>query len=359
MGDRFEALSIDTRADLVLTLVEASRLPNMAWKRFVIRQAEIASRGLGDGHIDCRISQARSLLDRVAGNPSHSNEPIGSGESQPAHEPLDNRMHAALGQARIQRSLDAIQVEDLAHAKALLGGWKPSGQSPSALEATVVFRKHMLLGRALRFQGAFEESLVHFELAWAITRECDGVLFTEDLRDLVCDHADALRELDRPAEAERLLRTEIGRQARVSGASLLELSLAEVLFAQDRLQETEQLCSGIEGRSGLLKFERLRLHIIVAKTRHIKSDFEGALSHWSAAMKHIGKFQLTNGRATRIIVLSICDSLGGLGQTWLVEESMKQVASLDQICKPGGAHSWIAGMRHWLLFLESRGQSSG
>lgn len=343
---------------MVLTLVEASRLPSMAWKRFVIHQAEIASHGLGDGYIDCRISQARSLLNRVAGNTNHSNDPIGSGESQPAHQPLGNRMHAALGQARIQQSLDAIQVEDLAHVKALLEGWKPAGQTPSVLETTVVFRKHMLLGRALRFQGAFEESLAHFELAWAIKGECDGVLFTEDLRDLACDHADALRELDRPAEAERLLRAEIARQGCLSGASLLELSLAEALFAQDRLQETEQLCSDIEGRPGLLKFERLRLHIIMAKTRHIKSDFEGALSHWSAAMKHIGKFQLTNGRATRIIVLSICDTLGGLGQTWLVEESMKQVVSLGQRCKPGGAHFWIAGMRHWLGFLESRGQSS-
>ena len=75
-------------------------------------------------------------------------------------------------------------------------------------------------------------------------------------------------------------------------------------------------------------------------------------------MKEIGKFQLTNGRTTRIIVLSICDALSGLGHTWLLHESLKEVARLDEMAKPGGVQWWIAGMRHWLEYLQDRGLRS-
>ncbi len=61
----------------------------------------------------------------------------------------------------------------------------------------------------------------------------------------------------------------------------------------------------------------------MAKIRHVESDNEGALSYWSGAMREVGKFKLTNGRTTRIIVISICDALSGLGQTWLVRESLR------------------------------------
>lgn len=270
---------------------------------------------------------------------------------------MDKRMHSAIGQATIQRSLNCIQVEDLSTAKRLLEDWIPLDQNPSPIEQVIVFRKDMLFGRILRFQGAFKESLMHLERARKTAGHCKDLIFDEDLRDLTCDHADTLRELDDPQAAEHHLRTEIMRRDQSdisSGKSLLELSLAEALFAQERFQEAEMLCLGVQSRPGLLRLEKLRLHITMAKICHIQSDNEGALSCWSGAMKEIGKFQLTNGRTTRIIVMSICDTLSGLGHTWLVRESLKQLASLDGMEKPGGVQYYIAGMRHWLEYLQSR-----
>lgn len=75
-------------------------------------------------------------------------------------------------------------------------------------------------------------------------------------------------------------------------------------------------------------------------------------------MKAIGKFRMTNGRTTRIIVTSICDVLRCLGYTSLVRDSLKEVATLDGLAKPGGIQYWIAGLRHWLEYLESRGLHS-
>jgi hypothetical protein len=131
----------------------------------------------------------------------------------------------------------------------------------------VLFRKHMILGRMLRFRGRFKESHLNFD---------------EDLHSLICDLADTLRELNDTVSAERHLRMEIARRKDrpcSSGRSLLELSLAEALFAQGCSKEAEDLCLRIQSRPNLLKFEKLRLCIILAKLRHIASDDEGAFSH--------------------------------------------------------------------------------
>ena len=225
----------------------------------------------------------------------------------------------------------------------------------------MLLRKDMMLGRVLRLQGKFAESLMHLETARKTAERCGDLIFDEDLRDLTCDLADTLRELDNLVPAEQHLRAEIGRRDQIcttsSGRSLLELSLAEVLFAQGRLEEAEGLCSDIQSRPGLLKVEKLRLYITLAKIRHICSDNEGASSRWGEALKAIGKFPMTNGRTTRIIVMSICDTLRCLGHTWLVRDSLKEVATLDELAKPGGVQCWIAGMRHWLEYLQSRDNS--
>lgn len=326
----------------------------MAWKRFAISQAELISSGLEQPYLDCRIAQSQSLLSRIAGDMDHATRVISNPVQ--AEVDVDKRMNSTLGQATIQRALNCIQVEELSAAKQLLEQWTPLVEDPSLVEQVTVFRKDVLLGKILRFLGAFKESLVHLERARGTAENCKDLLFDEDLCDLACEHADTLRELDSPGAAEHHLRAEIARrdQNGLSGKSRLEISLAEALFAQGLFQEAEKLCLDVQSRPGLLKFEKLRLHITMAKIRHVQSDNEGALSYWSGAMKEIGKFKLTNGRATRIIVISICDTLSGLGQTWLVDESLKQVESLDEMAKPGGTQHWIAGMRHWLEYLESR-----
>ncbi|EEY21305.1 conserved hypothetical protein [Verticillium alfalfae VaMs.102] len=254
---------------------------------------------------------------------------------------------------RIEQSHEVhpVCVEDLSTAKRWLKGWSPLEQTPSVLEKVVLFRKHMILGRLLRFRGAFRESLTCLKNAQTTIGQCKDLIFDEDLRDLTCDQADTLRELGDLTSAEYLLRAEITRRdqsSMSSGHSLLELSLAEALFAQGCFQEADKLCLDVQSRPGLLRLEKLRLHITMAKIRHMKSDNEGALCCWSGALKEIRKFQLTNGRTTRIITMSICDTLASLGETWLVDESMKQVASVDGSAKPGGVEWWFAGMRHWL-----------
>lgn len=133
----------------------------------------------------------------------------------------------------------------------------------------------------------------------------------------------------------------------------LLLSLAETFFAQGRFQEAAALCLQVESRTGLLKFEKLRLPIIMAKIRHLESNFDEALTYWGKAMQVIGKFPMTNGRTTRVIILSIADTLRHLGQIDTMQTSLQQAEALDKLAKPDSVQHWIAGTQHWLEYLRT------
>lgn len=361
--DDVEQLPHVKRAELALSLVEASRFLDMSWRRLATERAAVIADGLGDHYLLSRLAQSRCTLSRIAGRMDQavrSLRDIAPAGPAQLSDTMDERLHAAIGQTAIQEALNCVQVEDLSGGKAALESWTPLRRQPSPMEETVRFRTALLLGKILRLQGDFEGALTHLQEAWETTQQLTDLVFDEDMRDAVCELADTLRELDRPACAERHLRGELTQRQHFftsRGGSLVELSLAEALFAQKRLDEAEDVCLLVQSRPALLKLEKLRLHITLAKIRHMRSDYAGALSSWSEAMKAIGKFPRTNGRATRIIVISICDTLKIMGHSELLDKSLKQVASLDELAKPGAAEYWIAGLRHWLEYIQSRRQS--
>jgi len=361
--DDFEPLPRCTRADLALTVTEASRFPDMAWKRFAVSQAEAATRDMDDQYLSSCIANSQCLVSRIGGDMHRAVSSLGSlGAPNQGRllNTMDKRMHSTFGQTLIQQSLNCLQVEDLPGARRLLDSWGPLNSDLSPVEEVVLFRKDLILGRALRFHGEFERAMEHLEKSRNRAQQCKDLIFDEDLRDLTCELADALRELDNPASAERHLRTEIGRRGLYAspGGCLLELSLAEVLFAQERYGEAERLCLDIETRPGLLKFEKLRLYITLAKIRHINSDWEGASRYWASALVAVSKFP-SESSVTRTIVISVIDILGRQGvqsSDDLLDQSLKSVGTLGKLTKlkPGGVRCWIAGLRHWVEYLRSQ-----
>ncbi|KAM0293685.1 hypothetical protein ACHAPM_011555 [Fusarium culmorum] len=266
---------------------------------------------------------------------------------------MDSRENSAIGYLGIQASLNYIQVEDLANAEESLEEWKPLNENPSLFERVVMLRNHMMLGRILRFKGEFKSSRNHPEKAEGIIEEYKELDFDKDRLDLTCDYADTLRELGELESAEFLLRTEITRPYvhRISGKSALELALAEVLFAQGQLECAEKICADVELRGGLLKLEKLRLYIKVAKIRHSVLDKQRAFESWIKALEQVGKFCLTNGYTTRIITLSVREVLPDTAYAE-AEQSLKQVHVLGRHAKPEGTKYWIAGLGRW---AQSRG----
>ncbi|KAM0415914.1 hypothetical protein ACHAPT_013125 [Fusarium lateritium] len=356
--DSFDDLPTVTRTDFMLTLIEASRFPGMAWKYFAVGQAELAAGRLKNTHLRLCIGQSKALLGRLSGN---MNEAVNSLQDLSSDDPasaMNQRTRSEIHVTVLQRCLNYIQVADLDTARKLLEDWTPLGENPSPLEEVICFRKYSLLGRIMRYQGEFSDSLEQLQIAHKATQQQSDLILDEDLRDLTCDLADTLRELDRPVAGEELLRPEMVRRTErpdpLAGKSLLELALAESLFAQGRYEEAEQICLDIQTRTSLLKYEKLRLCVILAKLRHMNSELESALSFWSEAMQALQKFPLVNGRVNRIISTSMADVLDAQGHNWLTRESPRR-ASLSELAKPQGVPYWIAGFRHWAEYLQSRG----
>lgn len=329
----------------------------MGWKRFAIGQSELVARGLNDPYLESCVGRSQRLLARLDGKVVKA---VGSPQLLDNDRPtciLDKRMHSAAGQEIIQRSLDYIQTEAMAAAKATLEQWTPVSL-PSPMEDVVLVRKHVLLGRILRYMGKFDESLTSLEIARKTTERHGAAFFDEDLRDLTCELSDTLRELDDPVSAERHIRTELARRQQsynaAPGKSSLQLSLAEALFAQTRLNEAAALCLEVQSRVKLLKFENLRLQIILAKIRHVESDYEEAFFYWNRALRAVKKYPMTNGRLTRVIILSVRDALIQLGYGGSVHESTKAAEDLDKLAAADSVQHWIAGTRQWVRVLTVR-----
>lgn len=115
-NDGFHDLASDTKTDLILTLVEASRLPGMIWKRFAIDQAKEAVRGLNDKFLQFCIAQRECLFHRIRGDINQTASVIDITLPASHHLPVEKRVHSEFDQSFIQLALNRIQVDDLAAA---------------------------------------------------------------------------------------------------------------------------------------------------------------------------------------------------------------------------------------------------
>lgn len=355
--DGFQQLAADTRTDLTLTLIEASRFPNTQWKRFAIDQAKEVMGTLNDEYLRSCIAQRECLLFRIAGELDQAVHALAnvSGQSQ-LEVGTDKRMQAGLGQTVIQRALNHVQVDELTMANKVLDAWRPLYEIPSRIEEVVLFRKLLILGKISRYQGNFQDSLAYLERSKNTADQRRDLFFDEDRCDLICNLADTLLELDNPVKAEHCLRTEIARQGsdRSFAVRLLKLALSESLFAREKYSQAEALSLEVQSCPSLSKMEKLRLSITRAKLCHVKSDLEGAFRHWTEAILVVGRFTMTSGHTTRTILLSICDILRQQGCHELELQSRGQFDALGKMAGPAGAMYWIAGLRHWLSYLQSK-----
>ncbi|KAL1876258.1 hypothetical protein Daus18300_002886 [Diaporthe australafricana] len=363
--DCLESLSPATRADFVLSLLEASRFPAMAWRRFAIAQAAAAMQGIDHEqaerwYLSSCLGSAQSWLRRLDGEQEAAVEILASFTHQEQKIAHDRKASAATGHLTIQRALNRYQVDDLHQAEQILQMWRPLGPEASLMEQIVQFRKGITLGKVLRTVGRFSEAYEHLKKSYDLAEQSNDLSFDEDRRDLISEMADTLRELEKPQAAEEYLRKEFvrrqekGQDPAASGKSLLEASLAEMLFAQGRTDEAERLCTETESRAdNLMKMGKLRICIVLAKIRQTRSDHEGALRYWDEDMLQVARFLGATGRTTRTILLSRRANMRALGLDDSRDQSRLQAAEADALGTPGGMLYWIAGMRHWQEFLDS------
>lgn len=311
-------------------------------------------------YLSLRLSSAQSLLHRVEGHHEAAVSTIDNLIHQQPPKTPDPRTNAAMGHLTLQRALNCFQVDDLSQAEQIVGEWRPLDEEPTLMEQIVQFRKGVLLGRILRTQGRFSEAHTHLERSHDLAEQLRELTFDDDKRDLISEMADTLRELDKPQSAEAYLRREFARREEdmqdppASGKSLLEASLAEVLFAQGRTEEAERVCTEANSRAdNLMKMGKLRICLVLAKIHHMRADHQGALWYWDEAMRQVARFPGATGRTTRTILLSRRESVRSLGLADSRDQFLQHTASSDALGTPGGMIYWLAGMRHWQDYLDS------
>ena len=351
------AMTSTMKHDIALTLLEASRFPGKRWKLLAVACAKEVTQGIDDAYIKICIAQRDSLLLRIAGSQQDAVRVIDNLLTEPNQQPeseMEPIMHAAVGNASVQRAMNFFQTEQLADAIKALDSWQPL--HGTAAEEAVGFRMAILRARILRCQGHFSESLARLE-RHVDNPPSEGLIFDEDLPDLICEITDTLRELDEPLRAEKLLQNELARGSREHRAStkgLLKLCLAESLYAQGRFPQSHEVCSDVERQPGLTKMGRLRLFITLAKLHHVRCDWDAAFDHWTQALQVLNSFPPTGGLATRAIYLSTCDILRRQGRDELELAARANVSTLERSCENPEAKHWIAGLRHWLAFLGAQ-----
>ena len=274
--DGFENLSIYTRAEVASCLVEASRFPRLAWKRSAVAWAREVMGGERDQYVDSSIAQRQAVVQRLEGRLAEAHDTIEQLLSRHATASPHAHLCASAGHAIVERALNYFQEAHLTSAINALDSWNPSSQPVGLAECAVVFRVNMLRGKILRYQGKFADSLASLEVCQWITlqQHPNSIVLGDELAPLSCELSDVLRELNRPTDAQAILAVTLAQsgQHSASDRQLLSLCLAEVFFAQGRLDEAYAVCCKEED-AALSKVARLRLCVTVAKIWHLRIKY--------------------------------------------------------------------------------------
>lgn len=348
--DGFPGLPNATKIDLGLTLIESTRFPDMAWKRFAVNQAKRVSAGVESPYLTSRIALAECLVNRLDGSMLQSAANLAPRTSEETIP--DERMHSIAGQYAIQRALNFMQVEALKSAEEVLEAWSPLTETPSPMEQSVEFRKAIILGRSFRQRGEFHKSAMKLKSTYYLTSEPIDFVPDEDLRDLISELADSLRECTYSLAADIILRKEIKRREAfympTAGKGLLALSLAEVDFCRGRYEQAEYICRCAMQDFPRLKYEKIRACIILAKVHHFAKP-EKARKYWTMALDDVSRFPSEGSATSRFILRSLCKLPD---QDGLREQYQKQLARLEAKEEAGEVKFWIVGMRDWEKFLH-------
>lgn len=347
---------------MVVSLTEAARLSDGTWRQFLLTWAGTIARGLDKEKWPLTTSLTL-WNDGVSPFPDNMDRrpPIillHSSLDQPST--MEPWARAIVGDEAVQRALALFDAGDVSAARELLENLEVIDLSP--IKQIVLFHKSIILGEVLRVQGNFKGALSQLEAARTIADHPKNLIFDDFRHDLIFSLANTLLELNEPATAGRHLRAELARIEQKADLPVetrgftddvhLLIALREVLFAQDRLDEALQVRNDLQGHLPW-KSTRLALDITDAKIRHVKGEYSSALYYWQNAMMYIEGFPKDRW-AARVIALSICDCLVGMGQTWLKGEARRQLDELEGLVDTEGGSYWVVGLRRWVVFLKGR-----
>lgn len=413
LGTTEQVLSEKERLEVIVALLAASELPGSR-KGIAIEQARKISHGLDDYIVRTSIAHRNSTLLRLKGQVTESNNvlagPLRESEhtfqmnAQAGHSKYTGQMHTQLGYLKLSRALNFTQQELLSEAVEEFKSWEPlNSKSPSTMERIAFIKLITNFGKVLRFQGRFDEALDCLQKMYEEVKDVE--MFKDTRPDLVCNLADTLIDLGKPAPAQKLLEAELassytqreensaasessrlllagssiqpaypceadcrcgellktikpGSYAELRSTKNLQLSLAESYIQQGMLCIAD-LC--YEGLSKTIKpgsDAELRWTVGKGKVACLRSQWEDAYQRWSRALTLVTEVFVLGPTNSPYSAVAILKSMSAVSLELRRDVDAKallgKAEEYEAACNSGGCKHWIPGFRsQWLVRLNN------
>lgn len=136
--------------------------------------------------------------------------------------------------------------------------------------------------------------------------------------------------------------------------------------ARQILENAEKLCQELVHLEHILRFDRLRTWLTLAKISFVRGDYVEAEHRFQEAMNVINKFERTNGHATAVIIMSMIHTLrrsleavdhdpeAQIDREKALKQSYKELGTLKSMADPNGTRFWIPGLCEWEEWLRTQ-----
>lgn len=253
------------------------------------------------------------------------------------------RFNAQRGDLVVSFSENLVRRGKLAEAKAELMEWKPLGTECSTLEKITTRARDITLGKVLRYQGLFSDTLNLLEGVLRDSFFDDYFEGTGWYRVLLSGMSNLYCEMGQPCDAERLFLQELntmrerGTQEIATGRRL-RMSLADSYLQRDMYTEAEGLLKDLQlatmssgGPEYTADVNIFRISVSLARVSHKRCCWEEALVRWRHALSTLDRLKLSGGFNAGIVRCSIAHALFMKGQRLesanVLEEARKNLAS--------------------------------
>lgn len=358
----FHQLPAQAKPELALCLVESAHYLGNAWLELIIPWVRELTDGRRDEYLNYRLAELDSLLHRAKGDLDQAVRAIDEIRLD-ENTPSNPKSNAALGLVALQKAANHVHTLDFNEAEKTLKSWSPLSETPSIMEQCTLFEQNIQLGKALQFQGRFDEALVALKDAKLIMDTSPSLFFGQKRSGLIRLIAETAIDAGNPTDAEDCIRIEMTlrkkeREGGISASHPLRIALAKSLFFQGRFSDAHLVTNQIKYVPHL-KFEIVQLDLIRAMINHVTGDWERTFHHWTSAMRGMQKLSWSKStHATRIILLSMCDAMRQRENQSLQVKPSEQLATLEGLTGVSEKMYWISGLYRWQKCLESTDRSS-
>jgi tetratricopeptide (TPR) repeat protein len=354
-------------------LLAASRFLDNSWKKDCMRRTKALLETMGDNYLKAWAVQREAAIIRLGGSRKDS-QGILEGylreswdvkvtDSQQDLPSSSECWNAQRGELIVSYAENLVQDGELDMAERELKAWAPlDHEKRSTMECLVLRSAQTILGRIMRDQGKFEQSLSYFELLHEDTLLDQHYDHTGQRRIILSNIADLYCEVNRAKEAIPIVQAELDYMVhknndRISSGRRLQVCLAEAYIclgkdveAREALMSCQKALDDLPQPDILAKNTQFRVWYGHARLAHVARNFEEARKYWIRALEAAQTCGWKEGYPANIARYSLGHALLELGES---EVGLSNVEAAEENLKKDGMKYWTVGIgTYWYYHVR-------